>query len=133
MRVGKPPQSEPPCWLQVGDESWGPAGSRNKLSFGAIATALLVAVPAFFGAYWLHKLTQIDSPLVYLAGTFGGILTGAGVIVGMACVSVEIARQQIKKSRGHLKVGRLLSRSPLGIHEETNYSYGKSDEHSRIR
>jgi hypothetical protein len=104
MRAGKPPQSEPPFWLQAGDESWGPTGSRNKLSLGAIGTASLVAVPAFLGAYWLHKLTQIDSPLVYFAGTFGGILIGAGVIVGMAFVSVEIAWQQMQKSRGHLKV-----------------------------
>jgi hypothetical protein len=104
MRDGERPRSEPPFWLQVGDQSWGPTGSRNILSFGAIATTLLVAVPAFFGAYWLHKLTQIDSPFVYLAGTFGGILIGAGLIVGMAFVSVEIALQQIKRSRGHLKV-----------------------------
>jgi hypothetical protein len=132
MRAGKAPQSEPPFWLQVGD------GSPNKLSLGAIATVLLVAVPAFFGAYWLHQLTQIDSPFVYLAGTFGGMLIGAGVIVGMACVSVEIARQQIKKSNaplGHYLIfgSGLLSRSALGVNEETDCSCRKSDEHSQIR
>ena len=102
-----PPKDNPPQWLEVGDESWGPTdirkrkprllyrpalpprlpyrtGTGSKLSFRAIAMVLLLVVPAFFGAYWLQKLTQIDSPFIHFVGMFAGIVFGAGVIVGIS-------------------------------------------------
>lgn len=107
MAILHRPKDNPPQWLEVGDESWGPTdmrkrkprplyrptlpprlpyrtGTGSKLSFRAIAMVLLLVVPAFFGAYWLQKLTQIDSPFIHVVGMFAGIVFGAGVIVGIS-------------------------------------------------
>lgn len=114
---GNTPKDDPPHWLKVGDESWGPTDmrrreprslpprpqlprlpprTRNPPSFRAALTALLLLLPAFVAGFWIQKISDSRSFGVYMAGMIGGLFLELIALVGF----VWLARMFGARSEG---------------------------------